>query len=351
MTPLRFFLQMTHSPRANLLALLNGTRSAAIPCFSGLSTLIAPALAERDLVFHEIHHDAHKMTIAAASAFELYGWQSATLPTNLIVEAEALGAEIDFRADMPEPMWPLVAQPLYATPDAVKIPRGDFATRGSIPRVCEALRALKTRVGTSIPIGAYLPGPFTLALSVVEYNALLTSVKHSPPQVARALDAFTDILIPVANGYHNAGADFLTIHEMGGSPGVIGPRAFEELLLPRLQKHFQTIPPPSILSVCGNTNHALPLLARVGANALHVDQTNDLKRSRAILGRDLLLFGNLDPVAAIAHGSPETIRAAVQRAADAGVDAVMPGCDLYLQTPAENLRALVQATRELQTNH
>jgi uroporphyrinogen-III decarboxylase len=103
--------------------------------------------------------------------------------------------------------------------------------------------------------------------------------------------------------------------------------------------------------VCGNTNHALPLLARVGANALHVDQTNDLKRSRAILGRDLLLFGNLDPVAAIAHGSPETIRAAVQRAADAGVDAVMPGCDLYLQTPAENLRALVQATRELQTNH
>lgn len=342
---------MTHSPRANLLALLNGTHSATIPCFSGLSTIIAPALAERGLVFHEIHHDVQNMVLAAASAHELYGWQSATLPTHLVVEAEALGAEIDFRADMPEPMWPLVAQPLYDTPDAVEIPRGDFAQRGKIPLVCDALRALKTRVGENIAVGAFIPGPFTLALYVVEYHALLTSVKHSPDTVARALDAFTDILIPVANAYHNAGADFLTIHEMGGSPGVLGPRAFEELILPRLQKLFQNIPPPSILSVCGNTNHAMPLLARTGANALNVDQTNDLKKSREILGRDVLLFGNLDPVRVIAHGSPETIRAAVQREADAGVDAVMPGCDLYLQTPAENMRALLDAAHNLRAKN
>jgi [methyl-Co(III) methanol-specific corrinoid protein]:coenzyme M methyltransferase len=335
---------MSDSPRANILALLQGTRASPPPCFSGLSAIIAPALAERGLVFHEIHHDAGNMVIAAASAYELYGWQSATLPTHLVVEAEALGAEIDFRADMPEPMWPLVAQPLFATPAAVEIPRGDFAKRGSIPRVCEALRALKTRGGENIPVGAFVPGPFTLAMQVVDYNTLLPAVKHSPHTVARALDAFADVLIAVANAYHNAGADFLTIHEMGGSPGVVGPRAFEALILPRLQKIIRNIPPPSILSVCGNTNHAMHLLARAGANALSVDQTNDLARSRAMLGRDVLLFGNLDPVRVIAHGTPESIRHAVQRAVDAGADAIMPGCDLYFQTPAENLRALVQAT-------
>lgn len=336
---------MIESARAHVLDLLHGNRTETLCCFSGLSTIIAPALAERGLTFHEIHHDAQKMVIAAASAHELYGWQSATLPTNLVVEAEALGADIDFRADMPEPMWPLVAQPLFATPDAVEIPRGDFTQRGNIPRVGEALRELKTRVGEKIAVGAFLPGPFTLALYVVEYHALLTAVKHSPDAVARALDAFTGVLIAVANAYHNAGADFLTVHEMGGSPGVLGPQAFEALLLPRLQKLFQNIPPPSILSVCGNTNRAMPILKRAGANALHVDQTNDLKRSREILGPDILLFGNLDPVRVIAHGTPETIRAAVQNAIDAGADAIMPGCDVYLQTSAENLRALMDAAR------
>ncbi len=336
---------MSDSPRAEILDLLRGKRRAALPVFSGLAAFIAPALAERGLAFHEIHHDARKMVLAAASAHELYGWQSATLPTHLVVEAAALGAEIDFRADMPEAMWPLVAQPLYETPDAVTIPRGDFARRGKIPLVCDALRALQTRVGAAIPVGAFIPGPFTLALYVVEYVALLTSVKRSPADVARALDSFTDLLSAVGNAYRRAGADFLTIHEMGGSPGVIGPRAFQELLLPRLQRLIQNIPAPVILSVCGRTNHALPLLAQTGAAALNVDQTNDLKRSREILGRDVLLFGNLDPVRTIAHGTPETIRAAVQNAMDAGVDAIMPGCDLYLQTPAENLRALAQAVK------
>lgn len=334
---------MSQSLRANVLDLLHGKRAPATLCFSGLSTLIAPALAERDLTFHELHHDARKMVLAAASAHELYGWSSATLPTNLVIEAEALGAGIDFRADMPEPMWPLVAQPLYAEPQHVEIPPGDFTKRGHIPTVCAALTELQARVGAHVAVGAFLPGPFTLALYVVEYQALLTGVKHSPGAVAHALDAFTGVLISTANAYHDAGADFLTIHEMGGSPGVLGPSAFEELILPRLQELFQNIPRPSILSVCGNTNQAMPLLARAGANALNVDQTNDLRRSREILGPDVVLLGNLDPVRVMAQGTPESIREAVQNARQAGVDAIMPGCDLYLQTPPENLSAVLDA--------
>lgn len=341
---------MSQSTRAAVLDLLNGKRAGTPLCFGGLSTLIAPALAERGLTFHEIHHDAHKMVLAAASAYELYGWASATLPTSLVVEAEALGAEIDFRADMPEPMWPLVAQPLYAEPQAVEIPRGDFTKRGHIPTVCAALRELQMRVGAHVAVGAFLPGPFTLAMYVVEYHALLTSVRHSPGAVARALDAFTGVLIEVANAYGDAGADFLTVHEMGGSPGVVGPGPFQELILPRLQELFQEIPRPAILSVCGNTNQAMPLLARAGAKALNVDQTNDLRRSRELLGPDVMLFGNLDPVRTIANGSPETIREAVEYAHLAGVDAIMPGCDLYLQTPAENLLAVLGASAHITKN-
>lgn len=329
--------------RQEILALLRGQRSAVLPCFSILSTITEPALKTRGLQFPEIHHDAFKMAVAAASAYELYGWESATLPTDLVVEAEAFGAEIDFRADMSEAMWPLASQPLFASPSDVILPRGNFAERGRIPLICDALGHLKRRVGNEIVVGAWIAGPFTLGMYTIDFDTLLLDVKRAPHNVAHALDLFTDALILSANAYHDAGADFITIHEMGGSPGVIGPRAFENLLLPRLQRLIQNIPRPTILSVCGNTNHAMPLLARAGASALHVDQTNDLARSREILGRDVLLFGNLDPVRVIAQGGAETMRAAVERARNAGVDIVMPGCDLYLQTPAENMRALIAA--------
>lgn len=335
--------------RTSILQLLRGLRSDLLPCFTSLSTIIAPALETRGLKFHEIHHSVPQMVTAAASAYELYGWHSATLPTHLCVEAEAFGAHVDYRADMPEPMWPLVPVPLFASPHDVSMKPGDFARRGRIPLVCKAVRQLKERVGHEIVVGAFIPGPFTLAMYLVDFEVLLPAVKHSPAKVGRALDVFTDALIAVADAYRGAGADFITIHEMGGSPGVLGPRPFGEVVLPRLQRITAALSSPTILSVCGNTNRAMELLAQAGANAVNVEHTNDLKRSREILGDDVLLFGNLDPVATIANGDAAQIRSAVERAANAGVDAIMPGCDLYLQTPPENLRAVLAAARTVQS--
>ena len=131
----------------------------------------------------------------------------------------------------------------------------------------------------------------------------------------------------------------LTVHEMGGSPGVLGPKRFESFVLPALQKVFASLTRPRILSVCGNTNAAMPLLAQAGADAISVDQLNNLVASRAALP-DTLLFGNLDPVAVLANGSPAAVHQAVTAAVTAGVDAIWPGCDLYPFTPVENLKAM-----------
>lgn len=341
-----FLVSPPETARDATLRLLRGERGVPLYGFSPLSTIVAPALETRGLLFHTLHHDANQMAHAAAAAHELYGWQAANLPTDLIVEAEALGAQIDFREDMPEPMWSLVSEPLYWSPAEVKLPRGDFAQRGRVPLVCEAIRKLKARVGDEIAVGAWIAGPFTVGLYTVDYDTFLLDVKRAPDKVAYALDVFTDVLSSVAGAYRNAGADFITIHEMGGSPSVVGPSHFETLLLPRLQRLVAGIDAPTILSVCGNTNNAMELLAASGASALHVDQTNDLARSREILGSSAVLLGNIDPVATIANGTPDSIRAAVERAVRGGASAVTPGCDLYLATPEENMRAFVEATRD-----
>jgi uroporphyrinogen-III decarboxylase len=93
----------------------------------------------------------------------------------------------------------------------------------------------------------------------------MLDLKRDPDSVHAALDSLGNVLTESAQAYHRAGADMLTIHEMGGSPGVIGPKRFEAFVLPPLQNLITSLPKPRILSVCGNTNGAMPLLAQAGA--------------------------------------------------------------------------------------
>jgi [methyl-Co(III) methanol-specific corrinoid protein]:coenzyme M methyltransferase len=88
----------------------------------------------------------------------------------------------------------------------------------------------------------------------------------------------------------------------------------------------------------------MKLLAASGADALSVDQTNNLAASRAEVP-DVLLFGNLDPVGLISQGTPLQITEAVAGVIRSGANAVWPGCDLFPQTPLENLCALVDASK------
>jgi len=342
--------------RKKILSLLKENPGGTTPLFSGLISVTAPGLESEGLQFHETHHDANKMARAAASTYRVSGFGSAVVPLDMYVEAEALGAVVDFREESKRAEFPRAAEFLYDSVEAfttkaqrledtneLNLSLGDLVVKnGRIPLVVEAIKLLKADVGNEIVIGAWVPGPFTLLSLLVETTALYTTMKRKPEIIHSALEITTGVLAAVGSAYHEAGADFLTVHEMGGSPGALGPRLFEPIVLPHLQALTSMLPRPVVLSACGRTNGMVKLLAASGADALSVDQTNDLAASRVDVP-DVLLFGNLDPVRLISQGTPDQITEAVEKVVRSGADAVWPGCDLYLQTPLENLRALVQA--------
>ena len=83
----------------------------------------------------------------------------------------------------------------------------------------------------------------------------------------------------------------------------------------------------------------MQVLTQCGADAISVDQLNDLAASRAAL-KNMLLFGNIDPVLTLSRGENAQVTEAVIRAKEAGVDAVWPGCDLVIQTPIKNINLM-----------
>jgi [methyl-Co(III) methanol-specific corrinoid protein]:coenzyme M methyltransferase len=330
--------------REKILDLLSGKKIDSQPAFSGLIHVTAEGLQSEGLIFHETHKDAQKMAKAAASTFKLSGLPSASLPLDMYVEAEALGAEINFRENM-EFEFPLVKK---AGVESVK----DLTTeitesieiirKGRIKLVCEAIRLLKEDVGNDVVISGVIPGPYTLLLLVVDAGTLFLEMKKEPAIVNDALFQLSSLLAQVGVDYRDAGADFITIHDMGGSPAFLGPVKYERFVLPAEKLLIEKLPKPRVLSVCGNVTSSLYLLAQTGADAISIDQTVDLAAARLAL-KDTLLFGNIDPVETLYRGDSAGVIESVVRAKEAGVDAVWPGCDLIIQTPIQNIQTMKKA--------
>jgi [methyl-Co(III) methanol-specific corrinoid protein]:coenzyme M methyltransferase len=329
--------------RNEILSLLAGHKIDKAPAFSGLIHVTAEGLAGEGLSLHEVHHDAQKMAKAAASTFRLTGMPSAALPLDLCAPAEALGATLNYYENsenrFPQPVKPLFSSTKFL--NQAYLQSGDFLQKGRIRVIFDAIRLLKGEIGSEVVISGIIPGPYTLLLFLIEPGGLFVEMKREPAAVQEALSQLAAFLSQVANVYRTAGADFITIHEMGGSPGFIGPAKFEQLVFPALQQLIGELQKPVVLSVCGNTNKSMHLLAQTGADAISVDQTNDLAASRRALN-GTCLFGNIDPVGTLQQGGESEITAAVLRAKEAGVDAIWPGCDLVPLSPQENIRTLLK---------
>ena len=333
---------MTH--RQEILDLLAGKKTTTQPAFSGLIHVTVEGLQSEGLAFHEVHTDAGKMARASASTFKLSGFPSAVAPLDMQVEAETLGGTIDFLRSR-ELLFPQIAKPLFASTKYLNsgyFESSDFINQGRVPLVCEAIRLLKEDIGQEAVIGGMIPGPYTLLLFLMEPGGLFAEMKREPRMVADALFYLSTFLSQVGIAYREAGADFITIHDMGGSPGFIGPAKYEQFVYPAEKLLIAELPAPRVLSVCGNTNKSMELLAQTGADAISVDQLNDLVASRETL-TGTLLFGNVDPVVTMWQGNESQIKESVRLAKESNVDAVWPGCDVVPQTSVANLKAFLAA--------
>jgi uroporphyrinogen-III decarboxylase len=131
---------------------------------------------------------------------------------------------------------PQAVKPLFASTKFLSIgyiESANFVNKARIPLICDAIRLLKEDVGDEIVISGIIPGPYTLLLYLLEPGGLFAEMKLEPDSVHTALQNLSTFLLHIAQAYHSAGADFITIHDMGGSPGFIAQ--YEQFVFPAEQ--------------------------------------------------------------------------------------------------------------------
>ena len=334
--------------REKVLDLLGGNKSDDFLCFSGMGNVTTEGMKHAGIAFAEAHTDARKMASLAASTYRLFGFQCAVVPFDVAIEAEIAGCSINFytHVDPDELLYPTVKSKIPVSASEIRLPE-DIANAGRMPVVREAIGLLKRDIGDEAPIGTYIMGPFTIAGQTMELNDLLKLCLKKLDQVSEILDIYSDLVIRMAEIFFEAGADYVTIREMGATSDVLRPALFTKLVEPSLKRIFDNSPRPLVLHICGKTNGIIESMNRVGASALSVDQKNDLRQTRDAIGPEPILLGNVDPYNILVRGTPEDIERVVMECAESGADALWPGCDIWPTVPAENMRALMRAAKSV----
>jgi len=331
--------------RERVLNLLNGKEADRPACYSGMGNVTTAGLEQFGYKFAAVHGDAKMLADTAASSYKLFGYESAVVPYDLCLEAEAVGCVMNPYEQVDQLLYPTIKEKVVHSEDDMStfpIP-DDVQKQGRVPVVCEALRLLKEDIGSEVAVGSYVLGPFTLAGQLMDLNELFKLSFKSPDKVNKMLDRLADVTIKIAKALNEAGADYITIREMGATTDVLSPKVFRKVIFPHLKKVKEGLGDiPTILHICGGTNKIMDILNEVGCNSISVETKNDLAKSRADIGNEPLIFGNVDAYNVLVTGTPEDVEKATLAALEQSCDAVWPSCDIWPTAPVENLKKMTE---------
>ncbi|MGD8505779.1 MAG: MtaA/CmuA family methyltransferase [Candidatus Bathyarchaeota archaeon] len=330
-----------------LMNVLNGKKDDIdrIPCMNSASVSTTEFMKTYDAYWPAAHKDPEKMAKLGSAAHRLCGLDNVSLPFCMTVEAEVLGAKIKFHEDKIK--WPSVREFHVEDPSDLKFPE-DVSQAGRVPVVVEAIRRLKKEFEGKAPVNVYMVPPFTSISSyLVNSVTFLKWLRKAPEKVHHFLKETLDVYAEIGGSYRDAGADIITLHGMGASNDNISPTHFDEFVKPYLKEIIRRLKPPTILNICGSSLMIVDKMVECGASAIAVDERTPIKKARESVDRVLQgypIIGNVPSFEVIHKGPVERIDNAVKGCIEDGVSIVAPGCDFWLETPTDHIKAFVKAS-------
>jgi len=224
-----------------------------------------------------------------------FGIDAAILFSDIMTPVEGMGVKMEFNPG------PVVTNPLRTASqiDALRIPD----LNENAPFVAEAIKIIQKELPVSVPLIGFAGAPFTLFCYLVEGQGSKTfsqakSFLFAEPQLSRMiLEKLTDVMIEYLRGQAQAGAQALMIFDSWA--GLLADEDYKAFAYPsvcRIIKSLGHLDIPLIYF----PNQGATLLETVkdsGADVVGIDWRTSLSVARHVLGSDVAVQGNLDPMA------------------------------------------------------
>jgi len=282
--------------------------------------------------------------------------------------AEAFGLAVDHHENaLPTARGPV----LESLADARKLTVPDPHTGGRMPVYIQAARELSRRLGDRVAIRGTGTGPLSLASYLLGGQNLLVKLAEMSRGMTTAaeekdfallMEVASDTALAFLKAQTEAGQHIAYLGDSLASCDMISPEAYRRYVFPYHKRVFDALRDHcgrhgahAMLHACGDNTAVLDEFAATGAEIYEVDSKIDLGEAKRRIGDRVCLIGNLDPAGALMSAGPDEVRREAEECLAAAPDGdgfiLGTGCFVAWDTPLENLRAMVRASREFRKGH
>jgi uroporphyrinogen decarboxylase len=290
---------------------------------------------------------AAEVTMQPVRAF---GVDAAILFADILLPVIPLGLGLEFAKGE----GPVIASPVR-TLDDVRAMR-PFDAESDLGYVMDAIRILRGELNGT-PLIGFCGAPFTVASYIIEGGSSREFIKtktmmYSAPEVFHALmEKLSVVLSDYLAAQIRAGAQVVQVFDSW--VGALSPADYETFVLPYSQQVLKTAQAMNVpvIHFGTNTTTLLPLMKRAGGDVIGLDWRIPLDDGWSLLGDDVAIQGNLDPVTLFSP-LPE-LRARVHdvlRRANGGPGHIFNlGHGILQHTPVDSVKAVVDMVHEFST--
>jgi [methyl-Co(III) methanol-specific corrinoid protein]:coenzyme M methyltransferase len=117
------------------------------------------------------------------------------------VEAELIGCRVNYHEEVDGvPVYPTVGDSWIETSDDFHLP-ANLIEIGRMPAITAAMKTIKQKAGRRAALGAFIPGPFTLAGQVLDPDRMFVSVLKKPDSIRDVLAKLAELIARVRRVY------------------------------------------------------------------------------------------------------------------------------------------------------
>ena len=333
--------------RERILATLEGR---AVDCLPQMPITMMFAGDQAGIPYGKYATDHRSLVEAQILTAEKFDFDYVSCISDPAREAADCGAQIKYFDDQP----PAIDESRALLADKQTLRRleiPDPLGGGRMHDRVEAAALLKRRAGGEKLIEGWIEGPCAEAADLRGINVLMTDFFDDPAFVRDLFDFVLQMELRFAKAQIEAGVEIMGIGDAAAS--LVGPRIYEEFVLPYEKKMVDAVHEMGTkvrLHICGNIGRILPGIGSLGCELVDVDYMVSLSQAREEFDGEQVLAGNLDPVGALRHGTPESISGALAEChREAGRRYIVAaGCEVPRDTPRQNVLALRDYARSHQ---
>ncbi len=266
---------------------------------------------------------------------------------DLSVEAEAFGSTTKVSDDE----VPTVTGHIIDTEedaDALVVPtvQGNRTGRyvDAMKQACEMI--------TDRPVFAGIIGPYSLAGRLLDVTEIMMLCYDEPDMVHTVLEKATAFLIEYAKAYREVGAAGVVVAEP--LAGLLSPALMKEFAAPYMKRLVDAVQTDEFIVIYHNCGNAVMRLVddivSCGASAYHFGNAIDIGEMLEKMPEDVLVMGNIDPVACFTAGTPEQMyeetTALLRRCSGHRNFVISSGCDIPPRASWDNIDAFFAAVKD-----